>query len=186
MGYDVEVRGIESYPADLAEQLQRDLKSEGVELQFDPAFHPVTWKGGDLPLKLTAMPKEFTGLDLKPPAESYLELELRRNIAVFTVHGSPSTTAFALMCLGAASMARTLRARYYDPQTGQRANADKAMALAVATNDRNLDRATLSELVQTRWEGRRALTKDEKARFKQAKLPVPRISPLVPAMKTGI
>lgn len=130
MSFELSVHGKKPFPSDLKNQWEARLQNLGAMIEIHPSFAPGTWKGGFLPMKVSAMPDVLIGVALRPPALSGFEVSFSGSTSDFRSALGRTSTEFALLCLCAAELAYITEGLLFDGQAGASVGGDKALAYA--------------------------------------------------------
>jgi hypothetical protein len=103
----------------LRQRWQEEINSHGFTVEILPAFDPVEWQGGFLPIKLVAMPDKYLfGLPQIVQISGF-EVSFGRESAHFRSAMGRTLAELILQCYGAASLAVITNGVYHDPQAGE-------------------------------------------------------------------
>lgn len=144
-------------PADLKVQWESALAPHGFDVEICPDFVPSNWGGGFLPFRVRAAPEHLIGFALPSEGVSGFEIDFSTDTAHFRSANGRPTTEFALICLGAATLAQLAGGSYCDPQSGSDHAGDAAVAVALKEIESFLGTARDSELVNHPFPGWDAL-----------------------------
>lgn len=140
-------------PTDLGSSWEQGFARLGFAVQVCPGFLPSAWKGGFLPFRVTAAPKELIGLELPDAAVSGFQVFFAPGRATFVSGNGRPSTEFAMQCLAAALLAEATGGTYEDPQSGNRFVGAEAIDAAVAEVRAFVRSARPKELVHHSFPG---------------------------------
>jgi hypothetical protein len=131
MSFDlvVEMTNTTSLPS-LRQQWQAELVSHGFVVELLPSFHPGTWHGGFLPIKLISLPEKYLfGLPSIVQISGF-EVSFAPSSAHFRSASGRPIAELALQCYGAATLAVITDGAYHDVQTNESYDSKSAIAQA--------------------------------------------------------
>lgn len=127
--------------------------SVGFGLEIWPEFQPAEWNGGFLPIRLAKAPFDLIGVRLEEPIISGFEVWFCDGSAEFHSPMGRSISEFALLCLGAATLANLSDGRYIDRQNGIICGGVEAIRAAEAEVRDFVATARPKHLVSMRFPG---------------------------------
>lgn len=129
MSFDLRV-SMPRRPDDLRLAWEREFTAFGFDVEIYPSFDPRTWTGGFLPFRVAKAPARLIGVELDEPVISGFEVGFEADFAHLRTAMGRTTTEFALLCFGAAILAKLSGGEYFDDQNGLVCNAVDALVAA--------------------------------------------------------